>query len=113
MGSLEASWRKGWKKAQSSEQTLISQPLQPRSNIVIPCCLPYTHTHDFCTIFHLKQISVPKTKFKKHCLIPYFYLFMFYAQQETRPYFKDLLANTEGFFFQYKYDMELMRVSGK
>ena len=38
---------------------------------------------------------------------------MFYAQQETRPYFKDLLANTEGFFFQYKYDMELMRVSGK
>ena len=59
----------------------------------------HTHTHDFCTIFHLKQISVPKTKFKKHCLIPYFYLFMFYVQQETRPCFKDLLPNTVGFFF--------------
>ena len=70
---------------------------------VIPCCLPYkqthTHTHNFCTILPLKQISVPKTKFKKYCLIPYFDLSMLYVQQETRPCFKDLLPNTEKAFF--------------
>ena len=97
-GSLEKMVEESPVQWADSDSPILSTMFK-QSFLVVSPINTHTHTHNFCTILHLKQISVPKTKFKKYCLIPYFDLSMLYVQQETRPCFKDLLPNTEGFFF--------------